>query len=72
MAGLLDALGSGLVKLGWWKMNFIPEKSVREEMPVAKEKETSAAVNQRMVRQRSGVSISEATICMIMDRFAPS
>ncbi|PKU62592.1 hypothetical protein MA16_Dca025326 [Dendrobium catenatum] len=74
MAGLLDALGSGLVKLGWGKMNFVTEKSVGEEMPVVKEKETAAAVaaNQRMVRQRSGVSISEATICMLMDRFAPS
>ncbi|KAI0501551.1 hypothetical protein KFK09_016496 [Dendrobium nobile] len=73
MAGLLDALGTGLVKLGWGKMNFAPAKSVEEEMPAVKEKETmAAAVNQRMVRQRSGVSISEATICMLMDRFAPS
>ncbi|PKU62593.1 hypothetical protein MA16_Dca025327 [Dendrobium catenatum] len=48
------------------------EVSWRRNAGGEREGATAAAVNQRMVRQRSGVSISEATICMLMDRFAPS
>ncbi|KAI0501554.1 hypothetical protein KFK09_016499 [Dendrobium nobile] len=70
MAGLLEIWRSELVKLGW-RENFIPAKFVGEESSVAKkEATTAAAVNG--TRQRSYASISEATMCLLMDRFSPS
>ncbi|PKA60958.1 hypothetical protein AXF42_Ash019947 [Apostasia shenzhenica] len=75
MAGLLETWGGELVKLGRRK-TISQAKSAAEEGAAKDgfdEKEAAAAAAAgRMGRRRSGPSISEATLCMLMDRFAPS
>ncbi|KAL0914651.1 hypothetical protein M5K25_015017 [Dendrobium thyrsiflorum] len=73
MAGLLEIWRTELVKLGWRK-NFIPAKFLGEESSAAKKEATPAAAATAVngMRQGSYASISEATMCLLMDRFSPS
>ncbi|KAG0467155.1 hypothetical protein HPP92_018149 [Vanilla planifolia] len=76
MAELSEAYGGEATRFGWWKPSFRRDAG-SEVRSAGKEAESMTAaaavvVVEKMTRKKSGGRISDATLCMIMDRFAPS